>query len=61
MIISDLQIIMLLDYAVNYAAELAKKENIDQATIDYARCINSVVHEIKYQQSNELKEVGIKT
>lgn len=61
MIISDYQIMVLLDYSINYAASLANKDDVTQSDIDYARSITAVVHQIKYQQSKELKQANLKT
>ena len=55
MIISDLQLIRLMDYASQYAMSLIKTEPLSEDTINYAREIEALVVKIKYQQSDELK------
>lgn len=52
MIISDQQLMHLLDIAQEYAIKLYE---LDRSK-DYSRSIATLVREIKDQQSNELKE-----
>lgn len=55
MIVSDLQLVRLLDIASFYAMSLIKGESIDENQVAHAREIDALVREIKYQQSDELK------
>lgn len=58
MIISDLQLIRLLEIASHYAISLIKDDSPKENDIDYAREINDLVIKIKFQQSDELKTGG---
>lgn len=55
MIVSDLQLVRLLDIASQYAMSLIQQEPLTDSLIGYAREIESLVVKIKYQQSDELK------